>query len=163
MALGGALSVFFGQNLAARKTERLHKATLFGTTLCTALTVAMSIGLYIYADEACRLFTQDAEFIHLGGQMFRMLCFFYWSMALNVVFTSIMRGAGDTAAVMIFSMIAAVIRVPLTWVLAIRPDPMIFRNIFLAMGVRNVLNLCMSLAYYLTGNWKKKVVVTADE
>ncbi|MBR6425349.1 MAG: MATE family efflux transporter [Oscillospiraceae bacterium] len=162
-ALGGALSVFFGQNMAARRTERLHKATLFGSSLCTALTVAMSIVLYVFADDACRLFTQDAEIIHLGGQMFRMLCFFYWSMALNIVFTSIMRGAGDTKAVMVFSMIAAVIRVPLTWVLAIRPEPMIFRNIFLAMGLCNVLNLGMSLAYYLTGNWKKKVVVTVDE
>jgi len=162
-SLGAALSVFFGQNLAARKTERLHKATEFGSVLCTGLTLVLSVLLYVLAEPAVRIFTQDAEIIHLGGQMFRMLCFFYWAMALNVVFTSLMRGAGDTTAVMVISVVGAVIRVPLAWLLAIRPEPMIFRNIFLASGICNLVMLAMSLVYYMTGNWKKKVVVTVDD
>ena len=162
-SLGAALSVFFGQNLAARKTERLHKATIFGSVLCTGLTLVLSVLLYVLAEPAVRIFTQDAEIIHLGGQMFRMLCFFYWAMALNVVFTSLMRGAGDTTAVMVISVVGAVIRVPLAWLLAIRPEPMIFRNIFLASGICNLVMLAMSLVYYMTGNWKKKVVVTVDD
>ena len=162
-SLGAALSVFFGQNLAARKTERLHKATVFGSVLCTGLTLVLSVLLYVLAEPAVRIFTQDAEIIHLGGQMFRMLCFFYWAMALNVVFTSLMRGAGDTTAVMVISVVGAVIRVPLAWLLAIRPEPMIFRNIFLASGICNLVMLAMSLVYYMTGNWKKKVVVTVDD
>ena len=162
-SLGAALSVFFGQNLAARKTERLHKATVFGSVLCTGLTLVLSVLLYVLAEPAVRIFTQDAKIIHLGGQMFRMLCFFYWAMALNVVFTSLMRGAGDTTAVMVISVVGAVIRVPLAWLLAIRPEPMIFRNIFLASGICNLVMLAMSLVYYMTGNWKKKVVVTVDD
>ena len=162
-SLGAALSVFFGQNLAARRTERLHKATIFGTVLCTGLTLILSILLYILAEPAVRIFTDEPDIIHLGAQMFRMLCFFYWSMALNVVFTSLLRGAGDTTSVMIISIVGALLRVPLVWLLAIRPEPMIFRNVFLASGLCNVLMLVMSLLYYMTGRWKKKVIVTVDE
>lgn len=163
MGIGTALSVFFGQNLAARKHERLHKATFFGTVVCTALTIALSVVLYVFAEPATRLFTSDPEIIHLGGQMFRVLCFFYWATALNVVYNSIMRGAGDTMAVMVISMISVVVRVPLTWALAIRPEPHVFSNIFLAMGICNVLSFALCFFYYLTGRWKRKVVVSVDE
>ena len=64
---------------------------------------------------------------------------------------------------MVISVVGAVIRVPLAWLLAIRPEPMIFRNIFLASGICNLVMLAMSLVYYMTGNWKKKVVVSVDD
>ncbi len=161
-AVGSGLSVFFGQNLAARKQDRLHRATIFGTILCTAMTVALSIALYVFAEPACRIFTDDPEIIDMGSQMFRVLCFFYWATALNVVYNSIIRGAGDTRAVMVISMISVVVRVPLTWLLAIFPEPNVFANIYLAQGICNVLSFAMGLGYYISGRWKKKVVVTID-
>ncbi len=163
MGIGTALSVFFGQNLAARKHERLHRATVFGTVFCAVLTVLLSVALYVFAEPATRLFTSDPEIIRLGGQMFRVLCFFYWALALQIVFSSIIRGAGDTMAVMVISMIGVVVRVPLTWLLAIYPEPNVFANIFLASGLCNIITFVLALGYYISGRWKKKVVVSIDD
>ena len=162
-AIGMSMSVFFGQNLAAKKHERLHRATIFGVGFNLALTLVLSAVLYIFAEGGMRIFTSDAEVIKHGADMLRVLCFFYWSMAVFQTFSGIMRGAGDTMTVMIISLIGTVLRVPLSYLMAVRPVPPVFANLFWAMSICNILMCVLAVAYYLTGRWTKKVVVTIDD
>ncbi len=162
-AIGQSVSIFFGQNLAAKKEDRLHKGTLFGVSLAVIISVALSVVLYIFAEWGLRLFTSEAEVIELGASMLRVLCYFYWTMALFNVFGGIMRGAGDTLTVMLISLIGMVIRVPLSWFMAVRPEPPVFANLFWAMSICNIVMCVLAVAYYFTGRWKKKVVVTIDD
>jgi len=53
--------------------------------------------------------------------------------------------------------------VPLSWLLAIYPEPNVFANIFLAMGLSNVLMFALSLGYYISGRWKRKVIISVDD
>ena len=162
-SIGMAMSVFFGQNLAAKKLERLNKGTVFGMSLAMAFSVVLSVVLYIFAAPALRLFTSDAGVIALGVEMLHVLCWWYWLMAGFQVFSGVLRGAGDTMSVMVISLIGTVLRVPLTYLMAIRPTPPSFANIFWAMTICNVIMFVLATAYYFTGRWKKKVVVTIED
>jgi len=162
-SIGMSMSVFFGQNLAAKKHDRLHKATVFGCSFSVALSVVLSVLLYIFIEPLMGLFTDSVAVIALGKSVVGTLCYFYWCMGLFNIFSGIMRGAGDTMTVMVVSLIGTILRVPLTYLMAVRPQPMVFTNIFWAMAICNVLMFVLILGYYFTGRWKKKVVVTVDD
>lgn len=162
-AVGMSMSIFIGQNLAAKKTERVHKGVMTGTALCIFISVVLSVLLYIFADPCMRLFTSDAEVVGYGVQMLHILCFFYWAMGLSNAFSGVLRGAGATTAVMIIAAVGTFVRVPLTWFLAIRPEPNQFTGIFYALAVTNLIMLALYLAYYASGKWKSKTVVTIDD
>ncbi len=162
-SIGMSMSIFFGQNLAAKKMERLNKATLFGVGLGAAMSIVLSVLLVIFAEPLLRLFTDSDAVIALGVQMINVLSWFYWAMGLYNIFGGIMRGAGDTMTVMVVSLIGTILRVPLTYLMAVRPQPMIFPNVYWAMCICNVLMFVLITAYYFTGRWKKKVVVTIDD
>jgi len=162
-SIGMSMSVFFGQNLAAKKHDRLHKATIFGCSLGVGLAVVLSVLLVIFIEPLMGLFTDSAVVIELGKSVVGTMCFFYWAMGLYNIFSGIMRGAGDTMTVMVVSLIGTILRVPLTYLMAVRPQPMIFVNIFWAMAICNILMCTLITAYYFTGRWKKKVVVTVDD
>ncbi len=158
-----AMSVFFGQNLAAKKMDRLHQGMRIGMILSLAFSIALSVVIYIFAEQGMRLFTDNADVIAFGIKMLRVMALFYWAMATFNAFSGILRGAGDTMTVMVISIIGTVLRVPLTWAMAIRPEPSIFVNFFWAMIICNILMMVLAGIRYYQGGWKKKVVVTIDD
>ena len=161
MAISMAMSVFFGQNLAAKKEERLHKGMTLGMAMCVGISVGLAIVLYVFAEWGMRLFTDNAEVIARGAEMLRVMCFFYWAMAGFQAFSGIFRGAGDTMTVMAISVFGTIARVPLTYFMSAKPG--IFRNFFVAMGICQVAMLVLAIIRYVQGGWKKKVVVTIDD
>ena len=156
-----AMSVFFGQNLAAKKEERLHQGMRVGIALCVLLSVLLSVVLYIFAEAGMRMFTQDADVIRYGAQMLRIMCWFYWSMGVFNAFSGILRGAGDTMIVMVISIIGTVLRVPLTYFISAKPGS--FPNYFWSLIICNILMMILAGIRYYQGGWKKKVVVTIDD
>ncbi len=156
-----AMSVFFGQNLAAKKEERLHQGMRIGISLCVIFSVVLSVVLYIFAEAGMKLFTDDPNVIHYGATMLRIMSWFYWSMAVFNAFTGILRGAGDTMVVMVISIIGTVLRVPLTYLLSAKP--MSFPNYFWSLIICNIVMMVLAGIRYYQGGWKKKVVVTIDD
>ena len=161
MSISMAMSVFFGQNLAAKKEERLHQGMRVGVILCVAMSVFLSVILYIFAEGGIRLFTSEPEVVKYGAQMLRTMSFFYWAMGLFSAFSGILKGAGDTLSVMVISMIGTVVRVPLTWLISARTG--IYINYFWAFIICNCLMMTLAVIRYYQGGWKKKVVVTIDD
>jgi len=71
--------------------------------------------------------------------------------------SGVLRGAGDTLIPMFISLAALwVIRIPGAWFLSQRIGE---KGIWWAIPIGWCVGLILSYLYYLTGNWKKKVVV----
>ncbi len=161
MAISMAMSVFIGQNLAAKKNDRIHQGTRLGMAMSIGLSVFLSVILYIFAPLGMRLFTQDAHVIELGAKMLRTMALFYWAMAGFNALSGIFRGAGDTMSVMVISVLGMVLRVPLTYFICARPG--IFNNFFWALIICNVVMFAIAIIHYFFGKWRDKVVVTIDD
>ena len=89
-----ALSTFVGQNLGAKKFERVKKGVAFGI-ICSCL-LAEIIGLlsYIFAPQLIGIFSKTSEAIGFGTQHMRTICLFYFLLAFSHCIAGIMRGAG---------------------------------------------------------------------
>ena len=100
-----ALSTFVGQNLGARKYDRVKKGVAFGIG-CSCL-IAEVIGLlsYLFAPQMIGLFSSTPEAIAFGVAHMRTICLFYCLLAFSHCIASILRGAGKATVPMITMLI----------------------------------------------------------
>ena len=99
------LTTFVGQNLGAKKHDRVKKATAFG--IVTSMVMAQLIGFTIalFAPFFIRMFSGDPEVIAYGVRQARIAPLFYFLLSFSHCIAGILRGAGK-ATVPMFTMLA---------------------------------------------------------
>lgn len=107
-----ALSTFVGQNLGAKKYDRVKKGVVFGILCSTILAELMGVCFYILSPHLISFFNDQPEVVAYGVSHMRSICLFYCLLALSHCIAAIMRGAGK-ATVPMFTMLGCwcVIRV----------------------------------------------------
>lgn len=107
-----ALSTFVGQNLGARRYDRVKKGVAFGISCSCIMAEIIGILSYVFAKPLIGFFTDSAEAINYGAEHMRTICLFYCLLALSHCIAGVMRGAGK-ATVPMFTMLTCwcVIRV----------------------------------------------------
>jgi putative MATE family efflux protein len=157
MNFGIALSTFVGQNLGARKTDRVKlgfRATLF---MSTALALFTTLMVVIFRRGLMHLFTSDASVIEVGSHYLVIVGSFYLFFSTMFVVGGVMRGAGDTLIPMFITLFSLwIIRIPMAWLFSRQVG---YLGIWWSIPVAWFVGMCLSYLYYLKGNWKKKVIV----
>jgi putative MATE family efflux protein len=161
MNFGAALSAFVGQNLGANKPHRVKnglKATFLMTSVVSIAVTILNVffGRYIMA-----MFTTDINVIEVGYQYLVIVSSFYIVFSTMFVIGGVMRGAGDTLIPMFITLFALwVVRIPMAYFLAPRFGVI---GIWWAIPIGWIIGMTLSYGYYLTGRWKRKVVVKFQE
>ncbi len=100
-----AATTFVSQNIGAGKTKRADKGAWLSVIMATAITLVIAFFLYIFAEPAIRLFSQDASVIDFGALFIRTNVFFLAFNCVNHTLAGALRGRGDSKGPM-FIMIA---------------------------------------------------------
>ncbi|HAN17247.1 MAG: MATE family efflux transporter [Bacteroidetes bacterium GWC2_33_15] len=157
MNFSAALSTFVGQNIGAKKIDRVRSGFLATLKMSSILSVIVSAVVLIFGDFIVRLFTTDPEVIRIGKEYLVIVGAFYIVFSSMFVIAGVMRGAGDTLIPMFISLIALwVIRIPVAWVLSREIGE---AGIWWAIPIGWSVGIILSYIYYKTGNWKKKSVI----
>jgi len=157
MNFGAALSTFVGQNLGANKPERVKQGFKATFLMSGALALLTSLFVIIFRQQLMHLFTDDAAVIAIGAEYLVIVSSFYIFFSAMFVIGGVMRGAGDTLIPMFITLFALwAIRIPAAWILSryFGVD-----GIWWSIPVAWFIGMTLSYLYYLTGNWKTKVVV----
>ncbi|MEA1996551.1 MAG: MATE family efflux transporter, partial [Gemmatimonadota bacterium] len=158
MGLGQATATMVGQNLGAKKTRRAEQSAWAGMGISTAFLVAGSIAVYFLRDSLVRIFLDDPEVIALGAQMFAITAMAFPFMGILQVIIGTYQGSGHTVYSMFFSLFRLWgIRIPLVYflgfTLAMGAD-----GVWWAMFISNLGTSILSIAFFLSGNWKHRVI-----
>lgn len=157
MNFSAALSTFVGQNIGAKKIDRVRSGFLATLKMSSILSVIVSAVVLIFGDFIVRLFTTDPEVIRIGKEYLVIVGAFYIVFSSMFIIAGVMRGAGDTLIPMFISLIALwVIRIPVAWVLSREIGE---AGIWWAIPIGWSVGITLSYIYYKTGNWKKKSVI----
>lgn len=157
MNFGAALSTFVGQNIGARKMERVKSGFISTLKMSSGVSIAMSAFILLGSSFLMNLFTNDSEVIKYGKEYLMIVGGFYVVFSAMFTISGVMRGAGDTLIPMFFSLISLwVIRIPSAWFLSKHFGEV---GIWWSMPLGWFVGLILAYSYYLTGNWKKKSVV----
>ena len=89
-----ALSTFVGQNLGAKKYDRVHKGVGFGIACSMLLAEAVGILSYLFAPQLIGIFNDSLAVIDYGSRHMRTICLFYFLLAFSHCIAAILRGAG---------------------------------------------------------------------
>ncbi len=164
---GMAMTTFVGQNVGARRMDRVHEGVREGMRLGLIVSAVLVAAILLLGRHLMELFTREDEkdVVELGVHMLRILALGYIAMAVTQSLSGVMRGAGDTMTPMWISVITTVIiRVPLAYGIAYftrsealphgTPD-----SLYISLLVSWIMGALITAALYRRGKWKEKAVI----
>ncbi len=160
---GTAATTFAGQNIGARRVDRLKQGTkdLMGLALGTSAVLVLCI--LLFGQQLLNMFTNTPLTLEIGIRALRWLALGYICFAVTQVLQGNMRGAGETMLPMWISIICTVLlRMPLAYLLAFLTRSADYPNghpdaIFGSLLFSWVMGMVMSVIVYRQGRWKRRL------
>jgi putative MATE family efflux protein len=166
IAIGMAATALTGQNLGARKPERVKEIFKWALLLGTIISGFIAILAIAFPRLILSVFIHHEPVLQIGIHYLRIVGPCYFLFALLFVSMGIVNGAGQTMVTMIFSLISLwAVRVPLAAYLS-RHTSFGVKGIWIAMAAGFVVTAGINYLYYFSGRWKKSAVklqTPADE
>ena len=163
-SFGQAMSVYTGQNVGARKYDRLPSGTKQGLLISAGTSVAITGILLILNEFLFGIFTDTPELIDLACSMMNIMAAGYVGVAVTQVLGGVMRGAGDTVSPMWISIITTIVlRLPIAYLMANMTKSAQWPNghafsLSASLLTSWVLGAVISIVVYARGKWKKKMI-----
>lgn len=159
---GAAMTTYAGQNIGARKMDRVRKGTKDGTIMAVVFSTSITILILIFGKYIMRIFTDTTELVNLSMYIMRILSIGYIAMAVTQSLSGVMRGAGDTMTPMWISIITTVlIRVPIAYTIAyLTKSPEYpngrYESTVISLLVSWTLGAIITTIMFKKGKWRKK-------
>ena len=163
---GMAMTTFVGQNVGARRMDRVHQGTKEGTVLAFIVSTTLTVCILFFGKYLMMLFTDTQELIDMGVHMLRILAVGYIAMSITQCLSGVMRGAGDTMTPMWVSLMTTVaIRVPVAyiWAFLTRSEQLPQGNpdaIFGSLLISWTLGAIFTVLFYRRGKWRQRAANT---
>jgi putative MATE family efflux protein len=162
MAFSMAIAAFVGQNIGAQKLYRIPKGLSSALLMSAAVTIIFSIILIALSTPLIKMFSTEITdgAIVIGKRYLWIICSFTVLFSTMFIITGLMRGAGDSFAPMVITLLAMwIIRIPVASILSkiIGVD-----GIWWSIPITWLFGTICSVFYYRTGRWKNKGVVPLE-
>jgi len=159
MSLGAAATTFVGQNLGARKPERVRRGHLSAVAIGAVFSLLTAALVIVFGKPLVGIFSTDPEVIAIGARYLLIVGLFYVLFSTMFITNGVLRGAG-AAMVPMFNTILAlwVVRIPLAALFS-GPLGMGTDGIWWSIPAGWLVGATAATTYYLSGKWKNKVVV----
>ena len=96
LSMALALTTYVGQNMGAKKTERVKQGIRQGMVISVVMAQILGIILFIFAPKLVGMFSQDPAVVAFGVQQARTEALFYFLLATTHACAGALRGAGKT-------------------------------------------------------------------
>ena len=163
-SFGQAMSVFAGQNVGARKYDRLGQGFKQGMIISVGTSIALTGILLMVNRFLFGCFTTTASLIELATGMMNIMAVGYACVAITQVCGGVMRGAGDTVTPMWISIATTIaLRLPIAYIMAAMTKSEAWPNghpysLSASIVTAWVLGGVISVIAYRMGKWKKNLV-----
>jgi putative MATE family efflux protein len=163
-SFGSAMTTFAGQNIGARKMDRVVDGAKRGTLVAMGISAVLTAIILLFGRHLMGIFTDTEELIDLSNRMMRILSVGYIAMEVTQCLSGIMRGAGDTVSPMWISILTSVVlRIPLAYGLVwLSKTPELPQGncamMYISMLISWLTGAIVTFITYRRGVWKKKAI-----
>lgn len=164
-SFGMAMTTYAGQNVGAKKMDRVIKGAKQGTLIAVGCSAVITGVILLFGKHLMAVFTKTSELVDMSMYMMSILAVGYIAMAVTQSLSGVMRGAGDTVTPMWISLInTVIIRVPLAYGISYAtrsPELPYGRSecIQVSLLVTWILGACITSLFYKRGKWKTKGIM----
>ena len=152
MSIAMAITTFTGQNIGAKKYDRVKEGTKIGTIFSLITVVIISAIIMIFTPNILKIFTNDSDVIYYGTLMMKCLAPGYIFLGLSHLFSGVLRGAGKTTVPMII-MVLCWCFLRMAWVLTFTPIFKDIKIVFFGYPITWFASAAILLIYYKKANW----------
>ncbi|MBE6936261.1 MAG: MATE family efflux transporter [Ruminococcaceae bacterium] len=158
---GQAMTTYTGQNVGARRLDRVHQGTRQGAIIAVGTSVVLVSLVLIFGKYLMMAFTDTPELIDMSTRMMRILAVGYIAVAITQVYSGVMRGAGDTMTPMWISLFTTVaLRIPLAYGLAYLTRSAEYANgrpesLFISLLAVWIVGAIVTVIFFGRGKWRK--------
>ena len=153
-SLSNALTAFVGQNMGARRPDRVRRGVRVGVVSAVVWSVAMAAVLIPCAPALIAFFSETPAVIRAGTAYLRGIMPFYVLFAVFFTLNNAMRGAGESVFPMVNTILSLILlRVPSVYLMADRFGPEVM---YCGFGVGWAAGFAATAVYYLSGRWKRR-------
>lgn len=152
MSYSMALTTFTGQNMGAKKYDRVKQGAKTGILMSVITIVCISALLLMLGPNVLAIFSSDPTVIKYGLYMMHVLAPGYIFLAISHAFNGIIRGAGITTVPMIV-MVTCWCGLRMAWILTSVP---LFHDIgvvFMGWPLTWIASALWLFLYYRKGKW----------
>ena len=155
--LANAVSSFTSQNIGAAKYERVVSGWRVGIAFTECMLIPIILLFTLGADLVLRIFLDDVSSLAMAtGRSFLLIVApFYLVVAIKNISDAVLRGAGDMKPFMADTFIDLLLRVGLSWLFSSYWGTI---GIWLSWPVGWSVATVISIFFYLSGHWKKRIV-----
>ncbi|MBQ7942631.1 MAG: MATE family efflux transporter [Lachnospiraceae bacterium] len=164
LSFGTAMTTYAGQNVGARKFDRVMQGAKQGTIMAVICSTVITGIILLFGKHLMGIFTDTQELVDMSYYMMCILAVGYIAMAVTQSLSGVMRGAGDTVTPMWISLCTSVlIRIPvaygISW-LTRTPELPTGRSECIQVSLLTtwVLGAIITFTFYKIGKWKKKAL-----
>jgi Na+-driven multidrug efflux pump len=155
--LASAYAVFAGQNLGARKIERIKRGFKEIAVVMITLSVVMTAFVFLFGDSMVRFFISDADthinaVVSIARLNMRIYASFYIFLGMIWLYNFTLRGMGDILIPFLSGLSELVMKVSMSFILSRYFG---YTGVFFAMPFAWIIGLVPSAIRFHTGGWKK--------
>ena len=153
LSMSLALTTFVGQNMGAKKPERVIKGVRQGMLISVLLAESLGVILFCFAPWLIGLFSKDPAVVAYGVQQARLETLFFFLLAVTHASAGALRGAGKSLIPMavILSVWCAFRVVYIESMVRIIPN---IKVVFSAYPVTWIISSIILLWFVKKQNWK---------
>ncbi len=161
-SFGTAMTTYAGQNVGAKKYDRVDSGAKQGTLIAVGVSAVITGLILIFGKYLMGIFTNTSELVDLSMHLMCILAVGYIAMAVTQSLSGVMRGAGDTMTPMWISLITTVgIRVPIAYAISwLTTTPELPHGnsdcIYVSLLISWLLGALVTWFFYRKGKWKEK-------
>ena len=159
---GIAATTFSGQNLGAKRLDRVRQGAKDSVLLALICSSVLTLTILIFGRQLVGVFTGTEEIVTLGARMMRILAVGYIAFGVTQALSGVMRGMNETVIPMWVSVISTIIiRLPLAyWFASLsrsaqwpagNPD-----SLYWSLLISWVSACLITAAFYRWGKWRKR-------
>ena len=163
-SFGTAMTTYAGQNVGAKKLDRVTLGAKQGTLIAVAISTVITIAILLFGKTLMRAFTKTPELVDMSYYLMCILAAGYIAMAVTQSLSGIMRGAGDTLTPMWISLITTIVmRIPLAYGISYLTRTPELPNgmkecIQISLLATWIFGAILTSIFYARGKWKNKAI-----
>lgn len=150
-----AATSMVGQNLGANQPRRAEHSGWVSAGQGALIMGLMGAAFFVYAEQFARLFTDAPEVVALAALYLKINAISEPFLALGMILTGALQGAGETRLPAVITFISMwLIRIPLTWLLALSPMGFGAVGGWVGMAATTIIGGLLTTAYFKWGSWR---------
>jgi putative MATE family efflux protein len=151
--------IYVGKYVGAKEPDKAFKITNWSFKYSLITAIGMTIIMNIFATSIIGVFTDNSEVIRLGKQLLFISLFVEIGRALNLVYQSALKGAGDVYFPLINALIFMIgVCIPLSYLLGITFNLGLI-GVWIAYGIDECARGTIAIIYWYKKKWVNKAIV----